>query len=73
MKRKLITSDNESEHDDSAADEDYIPGKEDINSSDSESSVLIRKVQKKKPTLKRRGKLDGREDKRKLKSVNHPK
>ena len=52
MKRKLITSDNESEHDGSAADEDYIPGKEDINSSDSESSVLLRKVQKKKQILK---------------------
>ncbi|XP_053409216.1 uncharacterized protein LOC128559962 [Mercenaria mercenaria] len=53
VKRKLILrSENESEEDDSAADEDYVPSKKDINSSDSESSVLYRKVQKKKQNIK---------------------
>ncbi|XP_053407149.1 uncharacterized protein LOC128559455 [Mercenaria mercenaria] len=53
VKRKLILrSENESEEDDSAADEDYVPSKKDINSSDLESSVLYRKVQKKKQNIK---------------------
>lgn len=56
MKRKLITSDNESELDDSGADEDYVPGKQDINSSDSKSSILLRKVQKRKRNVKRKRK-----------------
>lgn len=46
VKRKFITSYNESEHDDSGADQEYVSGKQDMNSSDSESSVLFRKVKK---------------------------
>ena len=54
VRRKLIKSDNESELDDSNADEDYIPNKKDINSSDSESSVLFSMVPTKKGNVRLR-------------------
>lgn len=73
VKRKLKSSDNESELDDSGADEDYVPDKQDINSSDSESCILLRKVQKRKRNVKRKSKRGWNRRHKKMKISISPK
>lgn len=51
VKRKLIQSDSESDHDDSADDENYDPNKDEINSTDSEFNVKKVKTKEKRRVL----------------------